>query len=82
VGWACARRPPRADSADRRWPSGCDGIAKAAEDLRDRSSRPHRLRQPTSPELVVRVEALRRERWTGYRIAQATGLSLAVWPQG
>jgi transposase InsO family protein len=46
--------------------------------LRDRTSRPHRLRQPTSPELVARVEALRRERWTGQRIAQQTGLSRAT----
>jgi transposase InsO family protein len=45
------------------------------EALKDRSSRPARLRQPTSAEQVVRVEALRRERWTGVRIAQATGLS-------
>ena len=46
--------------------------------LRDRSSRPQRLRQPTSPELVTRVESLRRERWTGHRIAQQTGLSRAT----
>lgn len=46
--------------------------------LKDRSSRPHRLRRPTPPELVVRVEALRHERWTGDRIAQATGLSRAT----
>jgi transposase InsO family protein len=46
--------------------------------LVDRSSRPHRLRQPTSLELVDRVEALRRERWTGFRIAQQTGLSRAT----
>jgi transposase InsO family protein len=46
--------------------------------LRDRSSRPNRLRQPTSPELVQRVQILRRERWTGSRIAQATGLSRAT----
>jgi transposase InsO family protein len=46
--------------------------------LADRSSRPRRLRQPTSPELVARVEALRRERWTGFRIAQQTGLSRAT----
>jgi transposase InsO family protein len=49
-----------------------------SEGLRDRSSRPHRLRQPTSAELVARVEALRRERWTGQRIAQQTGLSRAT----
>jgi transposase len=46
--------------------------------LLDRSSRPHSLRQPTSPELVSRVEALRRERWTGQRIAGQTGLSRAT----
>ena len=43
--------------------------------LKDRSSRPRRLRQPTSPEQVLLVETLRRERWTGVRIAQQTGLS-------
>ena len=46
--------------------------------LRDRSSRPRRLRQATSPELVARVEGLRRERWTGFRIAQQTELSRAT----
>jgi transposase len=44
-----------------------------AAGLGARSSRPHRLGQPTSAEQVARVEALRRERWTGVRIAQATG---------
>jgi transposase InsO family protein len=48
------------------------------EALADRSSRPARLRQPTSVEQAGRVEALRRERWTGVRIAQATGLSRAT----
>ena len=48
------------------------------EALQDRSSRPLRLRQPTSAEQVARVESLRRERWTGVRIAQATGLSRAT----
>jgi transposase InsO family protein len=51
-----------------------EGIAGLA----DRSSRPHRLRQPTTPELVARIEVMRRERWTGVRIAQATGLSRAT----
>ena len=46
--------------------------------LCDRSSRPLRLRQPTAVELVGRVEGLRRERWTGFRIAQTTGLSKAT----
>ncbi len=43
--------------------------------LRDRSSRPHRSPRRTGAELVGRVECLRRERWTGVRIAQATTLS-------
>ena len=46
--------------------------------LRDRSSRPHRLHRPTPPELVELVEQLRRQRWTGLRIAQQTGLSRAT----
>ena len=46
--------------------------------LRDRSSRPLRLRRPTLPAQVAQVEALRRERWTGARIAQQTGISRAT----
>jgi len=46
--------------------------------LADRCSRPHRSPRRTSPELVEQVEALRRQRWTGVRIAQATGLSRAT----
>ena len=46
--------------------------------LVDRSSRPQRLRQPTLPEVVQRVERLRRERWTGFRIAQVMGVSRAT----
>ena len=46
--------------------------------LADRSSRPARLWHQTSPELVARVEHMRRERWTGLRIAAATGLSTAT----
>ncbi|MEO6923951.1 MAG: IS481 family transposase, partial [Bryocella sp.] len=46
--------------------------------LADRSSRPQRLREPTSAMQVERVEILRRERWTGFRIARATGLSRAT----
>jgi transposase InsO family protein len=48
------------------------------EGLRDRSSRPGRSPRSTSQELVARVAALRRERWTGVRIAQATGVSRAT----
>ncbi len=49
-----------------------------ADALADRSSRPARLYRPTPPEETARVEALRRERWTGQRIAQHTGLSRAT----
>lgn len=48
------------------------------EALVDHSSRPHRSPRRVSQELVERVERLRRERWTGIRIAQATGLSRAT----
>lgn len=43
--------------------------------LCDRSSRPHRSPRRISPELAERVECLRRQRWTGIRIAQSTSLS-------
>src|SRR4029079_859559 len=43
--------------------------------LRDRSSRPHRLRKPTPQAVVERIEALRRQRSTGKQIAGALGLS-------
>jgi transposase InsO family protein len=46
--------------------------------LQDRSSRPHRLYRPTSPETVHTIEALRRQRWTGKQIALATGVSPAT----
>jgi transposase InsO family protein len=50
---------------------GVDGVV-------DRSSRPQRSPRRTSAELIERIERLRRERWTGVRIAQATGLSRAT----
>ena len=46
--------------------------------LGDRSSRPARSPRSTPAELVARVEVLRRERWTGVRIAQQLGLSRAT----
>jgi transposase InsO family protein len=46
--------------------------------LQDHSSRPHHCPARVNPELVPRVEQLRRERWTGVRIAQATALSRAT----
>jgi len=46
--------------------------------LRDRSSRPHRLARSTSQERIMEIERLRRQRWTGVRIAQQLGLSPAT----
>ncbi len=43
--------------------------------LRDRSARPHHSPRQSSPAKVSHVESLRRQRWTGVRIAQTTGLS-------
>jgi transposase InsO family protein len=46
--------------------------------LNDRSSRPHRLREPTPPETVAQIEALRRQRFTGKQIAKEAGVSPAT----
>lgn len=46
--------------------------------LNDRSSRPHRLRQPTGMEAVEMIERLRRQRWTGKQIAAEAGVSPAT----
>jgi transposase InsO family protein len=46
--------------------------------LQDRSSRPHRLRQPTPPEVVARIESLRRQRMPGKEIAATVGVSAAT----
>jgi transposase InsO family protein len=46
--------------------------------LADRSSRPQRLWHQTPEKVVQRVERMRREGWTGLRIATATGLSTAT----
>ena len=52
--------------------------AEGVAGLQDRSSRPHRLRKPTPIETVTRIEALRRQRWTGEQIARETGVSKAT----
>jgi len=49
-----------------------------AAGLIDRSSRPHRLHRPTADATAVRIEALRRRRWTGQQIAKETGVSPAT----
>ena len=53
-------------------------LAEGVEGLQDRSSRPHRLFRPTPPEIVERVEALRRQRWTGKQIAAELDISPAT----
>jgi transposase InsO family protein len=57
----------------RKWVSRYQAEGEAG--LADRSARPHRLRQPTPPAIVKRIEDLRRLRWTGKRIAVETGVS-------
>ena len=52
--------------------------AEGAEGLKDRSSRPRRLRRPTPAEGVAEVERLRRQRWTGKQIAAEVGVSPAT----
>ena len=49
--------------------------AEGTEGLKDRSSRPHRLRCPTPMAVVERIEALRRLRFTGKQIAAELGVS-------
>jgi transposase InsO family protein len=46
--------------------------------LQDRSSRPHRLRQPTPPEVIERIERLRRQRMPGNEIAATVGVSAST----
>ncbi len=46
--------------------------------LADRSSRPRRLRRPTSPGICDSIIALRRQRFTGQQIARETGVSPAT----
>ena len=47
--------------------------AEGPAGLEDRSSRPHRLRQPTAQARCERIVELRRQRWTGRPIAAAAG---------
>ena len=46
--------------------------------LRDHSSRPKALRNPTPDAVAARIVALRRRRWTGQHIAKETGVSPAT----
>ena len=53
-------------------------LAEGVAGLKDRSSRPHRLREPTPTAIVEQVEALRRQRWTGKQIAAELTISPAT----
>jgi transposase InsO family protein len=53
-------------------------VAEGAAGLVDRSSRPHRLYRPTPEATAERIEALRRQRWTGKQIAREVGVSPAT----
>ena len=53
-------------------------LAEGEAGLMDRSSRPHRLRQPTLQAVVEEIERLRRQRWTSKQIAAASGVSPAT----
>lgn len=52
--------------------------AEGLAGLQDRSSRPHRVRQPTPPETVAAIETQRRQRLTGQQIARDLGVSPAT----
>lgn len=52
--------------------------AEGVAGLQDRSSRPHTLHRPTPTMTVERIEALRRQRFTGRQIAQDLGVSPAT----
>jgi transposase InsO family protein len=52
--------------------------AEGIAGLQDRSSRPHRLREPTPAAIIDRVEALRRQRFTGKQIAAELAISPAT----
>jgi transposase-like protein len=52
-------------------------LAEGLDGLKDRSSRPHRLRNPTPEAKAGDVIALRRQRLPGDEIARLCGLSVA-----
>lgn len=52
--------------------------AEGVAGLQDRSSRPHRLHRPTPAASVEKIEALRRQRFTGKQIAAEVGVSPAT----
>jgi transposase InsO family protein len=72
---AVARAVGVCDRTARKW------VARAAEGdlaLEDRSCRPHHSPAAIPSGVVVEIERLRRHRWTGAQIAEASGLSRAT----
>ena len=53
-------------------------LEEGPDGLLDRSSRPQQMRAPTPGSTLERIEALRRQRWTGKQIARETGVSPAT----
>ena len=51
---------------------------EGTDGLRDRSSRPHRIRGALPPAVTIQAVALRRLRWTGAQIAATLGVSPAT----
>jgi len=52
--------------------------AEGTHGLEDRSTRPHRMPTATPEAVRARIEGLRRQRWTGARIATTVGLNPAT----
>ena len=52
--------------------------AEGLQGLCDRSSRPHKLHQPTPAAIIERIAELRRQRWIGDQIAREVGVSPAT----
>ena len=52
--------------------------AEGLAGLQDRSSRPHRLHQPTPQSVIDRIESLRRQRRPGKEIAVTVGVLMCV----
>ncbi len=52
--------------------------AEGLTGLQGRSSRPHKLHRPTPDDVVARIIALRRQRWTGKHIARQAGVAPAT----
>ena len=52
--------------------------AEGLAGLQDRSSRPHRLRQPTPPAIIEQIKSLRRQRMPGKEIAAQLAISPAT----